>query len=579
VIFAGCVSADGRSPLPKGSVDLLRRLRLGPANEASGFIASARGAIAWWDPGILPGPSVVQTEAEITLVAGYPLSAPRIGLRDRVADIDGLSAALVHNEIAALAACRGTYGAARFDLARGALQLVCDPLGVRPVAYSIRDACLWFATSPELLGSEADELGAAQLAALGFTIGSTTPFRGVKWLCPGELLSVGERGVSAIRLEGLVPREPPFVQENEWLQALSAGMERAVRDQLPDPRGATAFLSGGLDSRLICAFLHRLGIPVETIGFGPRGSADAELAGLFARQIGTRHRSVDDGPADFWTRLAGAASASRDLGVAGAASSIVFSGHGGEALLAPARMTTALVRAARTLDPASVAREWLRAEGLGGGSRAMTSAFRRFMESAVPSTVADGIAALPFDDGARRVQFFGLIHELRENLAKHYAGLERHRCELVLPFLELSFVRASLRGPLDALLHHRLYHQWVRMLGEPMTSVAWQTYPSHEPCWLPLPDGLRDQWRDGWHSKEEHRSMNAELVAEVADLRRSGRLPRRWIRPWIILAAELLCRLGLTRYEHVLRLARRLAMAPAANSVHPGTAASRDGKP
>lgn len=556
--FVGVAALDPARAVTPALADQVRTRAAAATGGAASLSAFDRCAVAWWDSGSLPGASFHHGKGDFFGVAGYPLLTPEATLRERPADLARLADTLARADHDTLACARGTYHALRFDARSNTLQLLCDPLGVRPLAYAVRDGYLWFATSPALLGGTPSDNGAAQKAVLGFTIGAVTPLEGVRWLRPGELLCARDGRLESVRIDSWSEPQPAFPREDDWLDALTVGFDKAVRDQLVDDRHATAFLSGGLDSRLICTFAHRHGVALDTVSFGPDGSADAELARLFAQHIGSHHHDMREGPADFWSRLAAAADAQTRLREATGGATAVLSGHGGEALLAPARLTAQVIRTARSANARAVARAWLQMEGAGGSFRVMTPFFRRGAQAAVPAAVAEGIARMPFDDAARRLQFFGLVYELREQLTAHYAQAPLHRCELLLPFLDMDFVRTVLRGPLEALLYHRLYHRWVRRLGDPMTCVAWQTYPNHEPCWLPMPEGLRDQWRDGWHSREELRRERRALIARVSQARRSGNLPTRWLRPHMVLAAEVLCRLGIRRYEYVLEVTERL---------------------
>jgi asparagine synthase (glutamine-hydrolysing) len=63
---------------------------------------------------------------------------------------------------------------------------------------------------------------------------------------------------------------------------------------------ATVLLSGGLDSRLVAGYAHRLrGGDVEAVSLGSAGQFDAEFAREVAHRLGWRHRSIDIDTSQF----------------------------------------------------------------------------------------------------------------------------------------------------------------------------------------------------------------------------------------------------------------------------------------
>src|SRR5262249_56159133 len=87
---------------------------------------------------------------------------------------------------------------------------------------------------------------------------------------------------------------PPQVDEStsadQWADALRSEMERAVRDQMVSDVPIGAFLSGGLDSSSVVAFMSRhTELPVKTYSIGFSGSTGAALYNElpYARPVAT----------------------------------------------------------------------------------------------------------------------------------------------------------------------------------------------------------------------------------------------------------------------------------------------------
>ena len=87
--------------------------------------------------------------------------------------------------------------------------------------------------------------------------------------------------------------------EQQWVEAVRAELERSVRDQMVSDVPIGAFLSGGIDSSAVVAFMSRHSSqPVKTYSIGFQGSTGAQLynelpyARQVAEQFGTDHHEI-----------------------------------------------------------------------------------------------------------------------------------------------------------------------------------------------------------------------------------------------------------------------------------------------
>jgi asparagine synthase (glutamine-hydrolysing) len=121
----------------------------------------------------------------------------------------------------------------------------------------------------------------------------------VRKLEPGSAL-IAEQGRCTIRRFWQLPAQVDHsLSADQWAEAVRAEIERAVHDQMVSDVPIGAFLSGGLDSSCVVAFMSRHSDrPVKTYSIGFRGSSGAELynelpyARQVAAQFGTDHHEI-----------------------------------------------------------------------------------------------------------------------------------------------------------------------------------------------------------------------------------------------------------------------------------------------
>ena len=188
----------------------------------------------------------------------------------------------------------GMFAFALWDARRRRLLVGRDRLGIKPV-YLYRDAKrLIFASEAKAIlalpGAE-PALDAAALSsylALGYVPAPQSIFRGVRKLPPATLLiAEGDRVLERRywRVPNDVDRE---LSEDEWVDRVRARLEESVRMQMVSDVPIGAFLSGGIDSSAVVAFMAAHSErPVKTYAIGfEGGGAEAYYNELpFAQQV------------------------------------------------------------------------------------------------------------------------------------------------------------------------------------------------------------------------------------------------------------------------------------------------------
>jgi asparagine synthase (glutamine-hydrolysing) len=199
----------------------------------------------------------------------------------------------------------GMFGAAVWDRRRRRLIVARDALGIKPIYYRLSDRELAFASEAKALmripgiAPALDRTALAQYLSFGYVSAPASLFAGVRKLEPASALIV-EDGRCTIRRYWQLPREvDASVSDQQWVERVRAEMERSVRDQMVSDVPLGAFLSGGLDSSAVVAFMSRASDqPVKTYSIGFRGSSGAELynelphARQVANSFGTDHHEI-----------------------------------------------------------------------------------------------------------------------------------------------------------------------------------------------------------------------------------------------------------------------------------------------
>ncbi len=202
---------------------------------------------------------------------------------------------------------RGMFAFVVWDARRRLLFGARDRLGIKPFYYFHgRD---FFAFASELkslveLDGAPREIEPAALPGYlrhRYVIGPRTMLKGVRKLLPGECFTVRGREVKRrrywrLRLDG-VRRIP----EREALERFEALMDETLRQHLIADVPLGAFLSGGLDSSAVVAWMAKLGVAdIKTFSIG-YDSPESELpyARLVSRRFGADHHEVVLTPGEF----------------------------------------------------------------------------------------------------------------------------------------------------------------------------------------------------------------------------------------------------------------------------------------
>ena len=195
---------------------------------------------------------------------------------------------------------RGMFSLALWDARRGRLLLVRDRLGVKPLYYADTGRTLVFASEiksilqhPEI-AREVDPETLHHYLSLNYVPAPLTMLRGIRQLGPGELLVCDSAGVSTRPYWDLHFDAEDGIGEDEWSRRVRDKLDEATRIRLVSDVPFGAFLSGGVDSSAVVAFMAgAMKEPVKTfaIDFEEKSFSEAAYAARVAALYHTEHRA------------------------------------------------------------------------------------------------------------------------------------------------------------------------------------------------------------------------------------------------------------------------------------------------
>jgi asparagine synthase (glutamine-hydrolysing) len=199
----------------------------------------------------------------------------------------------------------GMFGCAVWDRNKRRLIVARDGLGIKPIYYRQTANELSFASEAKVLlqipgvSASLNQTALSQYLTFGYVAEPDSMFDGIRKLPPGSALIVEDGRVSIRRFYSLPSQVDRSVSFEQWTERVRAEMERAIGDQMVADVPIGAFLSGGVDSSAVVAFMSKFSKqPVKTYSIGFKGSSGAELYNElpYARQVAslfkTDHREI-----------------------------------------------------------------------------------------------------------------------------------------------------------------------------------------------------------------------------------------------------------------------------------------------
>lgn len=191
----------------------------------------------------------------------------------------------------------GMFAFALWDSQRQRLLIARDRLGVKPLYIWSDGRRLAFASEAKALfavpgiRAELDLSSVRSYLTLGYVPSPQSMFRGVRKLCAATLLTVENNRVNERRYWRPPEQVDPLRSEEQWVGDVRTQLARSVSSQMVSDVPIGAFLSGGIDSSAVVAFMSaHSDRPVKTYAIGfAGGEAEAYYNELpYARQVAQR---------------------------------------------------------------------------------------------------------------------------------------------------------------------------------------------------------------------------------------------------------------------------------------------------
>lgn len=497
----------------------------------------------------------------LTAIAGDPVLPDRSLGEGRARDCARLAACDEAELAAELRASRGSFVLARLDVGRRVLALATDRLGGRPLYVTQHGPFLLFASAKRLLcglpGLELarDTQGLLEAACFGFPLAERTEIAGVASLPGGQLLLARDGWVARTAYwdwarDACASGE---AETPELRRRLFEELRRAIELRIGTARGCFATLSSGLDSRCVVSVLGSLGVEAHTLNVSWSGTLDQIVARAFAGAAGTVHHEDVLPDHELGIRIPWrCGSMMRELAdrvsALGGRPRQVWGGNDGSISVGYVYVSRASVDALRRGDEGAAAAQFCGELGLALSRRVLSPRVADVARSIPQATVARELASLECEDPGKRLYLFLLLNHQRRLLAGHMEQIDELPIEHVEPFFDPAFLALACQLPADECVGHGLYYRWLAEFPPVVASVPWQAYAGHEPCPLPMPEGVPTQWeiydrRIGAASRREALAAAGALLrnwGEAGQILSKRRLSVLWaLSRWTGLDATL----------------------------------------
>jgi asparagine synthase (glutamine-hydrolysing) len=196
---------------------------------------------------------------------------------------------------------QGMYAMALWDHKENKLLLARDRMGKKPLYWAQVPGGILYASEPAailasgLIEPEPDLEALVEYLTLQYVPPPRSGFRGVHKLEPGEALTFQDGRIERFRYWRLEhPAKPRHTEAEPALEELDALLRDATRCRLIADVPVGAFLSGGIDSSIVVAYMAELADEVRTfsIDYPVAGFSEGAHARKVAERFGTDHTEM-----------------------------------------------------------------------------------------------------------------------------------------------------------------------------------------------------------------------------------------------------------------------------------------------
>lgn len=558
-IFAGIYVRDKKRELPQNICGELKKTISRRADEEIFVFEDSRVFFVKAETGAFGEAGHYTDKNSISLLAGEPLPATA-ETANRERDLRQIHESLADKNPEILAKTQGVFCLVNYR--NDTLVLVSDKLGIRPLYYWISKDYVIFSTALRILENLSEipkrmnVRAVTEIAALGYALGDRTPYEDIFWLKPAMVLEIKNERISQKKYRRWDVIETSAESEENLVEKLFKNFEDAVSARLRNDTTSVAYLSGGLDSRCIVGCLTKTGARIHTFNFARPNTQDQILGREFAALVETIHTEIPkeagDHVPDYSVKMAEAWTESENRRkFPPERPALVWSGEGGSVALGHVHLNRKIVELMRAGKKDEAIEEFLQREHIYLSPKLLQAQVTDKISAFLRQGIREELDVFKCEDAAREFYLFLLLNDQRRKLAKHFENIDLHRLEFQLPFFDAAFLETIVSIPIELCLQHKFYVKWLARFPKAVTSVAWQAYPGHEPCPLPVPEGLSYQWDKAYQTGEQ-KSLNKKLTAQAKELLKSEDFPAPILDKTNIRLAFWLHRTGWRDYSYII---------------------------
>ena len=189
---------------------------------------------------------------------------------------------------------RGEYAIAIADRRDERIYLARDPVGVKPLYWSLGAGHLY-------LASEIKALVGVSQQGFGSAIGEVPPGRH-GWASARAMprFAAHSKLASTGTPHGALPgATEPLADEAEAITRVKATLQDSIKIRVDTPHAVGVILSGGLDSSLLLAHVRELHPDCVAFTIGAPGSEDLDYARRLTADLGVRHEVIEISPREI----------------------------------------------------------------------------------------------------------------------------------------------------------------------------------------------------------------------------------------------------------------------------------------
>jgi len=559
-LFAGIINRRGRSLPDSVCSSLAQSISRNPIDEVISF-RYASAYFAKIDVGAFGEPgSFANQHGTLSLLTGEPLlSDGRYSNRQQ--ELRVLHDQCLQNNWDAFKGADGTFCFVHYQPQTGSLTLVADKVGVRPLYFWMNDELVVFASTLRVLEEcplvpkKMDLRAVTEMVALDAPLSDRTPYAGLRLLKAGEIVEITNETVSTRsywRWDQIeISNDPEAVR----LQTIHDEFQTAVARRIKGDKAAAAYLSGGLDSRLCVAALIHDDVTVHSFNFARTGTQDCFFGNDFAEKIGSIHQSVPkqsgDSVPDYSSLMAAAL---KNLSPNHEHPRLVWSGEGGSMLLGHIHLRESLIELMRANKIDRAIEEFIQQEQIDLPIRLFRPLIREGVRDVIRQGIHEELDQLNAADAGRKFYLFLVLNDQRRKLMVHFENIDLHRLEFHLPFFDGAFLESVVATKLDWCLRHKLYVKLLSLFPPAVTQVAWQSYPGHEPCPLPVPAHLAYQWDENYQANESV-ARKRRVLRNASEVLHSANFPNQILSKRNLRLATWIHSSGWRDYQYAIEAA------------------------